>query len=300
MQSTKQDIPESLHSISQAAGSQWCLMISEKAFVRSALSSLFVTVLLAFLINLLATKNIIVSIMTVFSISLVIVSNMGLLNLFRWELGASESVSLIVVMGLSIDYITLLSIDYSQSPLESRNDKIRQAYGNMGVSILGGCTALLGATLFLFLATNYVFFKFALLVCFTVFMAFLVSMMFFGSVCHVIGPQDGVGDVPFYYIERQVAKLDLCRFFKKPCSKIRGFFARNFYWLKDARPPVREAAAEESQTQSHSQQHQAKRTDSSQGKISSNPNHSSESYVPQKNRKAEARKTKLNKIVEQP
>ena len=163
----------------------------------------------------------------------------------------------------------------------------------MGISILSGVTLSLGASLFLFFATNLVFFKFLILISFTEVIAFLVSMVFFGSVCHVIGPQDGVGDIPFYYIERQFTKLNLGRFFVKPYGKIRAFYVRNFSWMWH----TPKETIEESQTQST----KAKRTDSSQGKFSSsNPNNSSESYVPQKYRRNEAKKTKLNKIVEQP
>ena len=55
-----------------------------------------------------------------------------------------------VIIGFSVDYTVHLAADYMHSPHSSRSDKMRQAYTEMGVSILSGTITTLGAGAFLF------------------------------------------------------------------------------------------------------------------------------------------------------
>ena len=132
-------------------------MITEKAFVHQTIRGILISLLFAFIITIIATQNIIITIITIFSVSMVIISVMGIMNLLGWDIGVTESISMVIMIGLSIDYILHLSIDYMHSPLQSRNDKIKSAYGNMGISIISGFLATLGSGLFLFLADIIIF-----------------------------------------------------------------------------------------------------------------------------------------------
>ena len=67
-----------------------------------------------------------------------------------WQLGVSESIAVVVQIGLSVDYVVHLSTDYMHSPYGSRNDKMKQAYQQMGVSIFSGSLTTFGAGAFLF------------------------------------------------------------------------------------------------------------------------------------------------------
>ena len=112
------------------------------------------------------------------------------------QLGVAESIALVILIGFSVDYIIHLSAHYIHSKYKTRGDKMRQSYREMGVSIFSGCITTFGCGSFLF-GGNFVFFqKFAMIICTTVIIAFLTAVLTFGSICYVIGPQNGFGDIP--------------------------------------------------------------------------------------------------------
>lgn len=111
------------------------------------------------------------------------------------ELGVSESIAIVILIGFSVDYIIHLSHSYIHSKFPSRNDKMRQSYREMGISIFSGCITTFGCGACLF-GGNFVFFqKFALIICMTVFIAFLTAVFTFGAACHIMGPQNGFSDL---------------------------------------------------------------------------------------------------------
>lgn len=124
-----------------------------------------------------------------FCVSVIILSVITIIVLKGWELGISESISIVIIIGLSVDYVVHLAAAYMHSPYACRYDKMKQAYGEMGVSILSGTFTTLGSGAMLFGGVVTVFQKFAILITSTIAIAFVVSMVFFGAVIHIMGPQ---------------------------------------------------------------------------------------------------------------
>tara|TARA_B110000285_G_scaffold165725_1_gene185133 strand:- start:132 stop:383 length:252 start_codon:yes stop_codon:yes gene_type:complete len=59
----------------------------------------------------------------------------------------------------------------------------------MGVSILSGSITTFGSGFFLSFGTIVTFQKFAVMITSTIVIAFFTSMLFFGAVCHIVGPE---------------------------------------------------------------------------------------------------------------
>ena len=74
---------------------------------------------------------------------------------------------------------------------------MRQAYSEMGVSILSGTLTTAGCGIFLFGGDLIVYHKFGKILISTVVMSFYFSMIVFGSLAHTFGPQNGYGDFKF-------------------------------------------------------------------------------------------------------
>ena len=109
------------------------------------------------------------------------------------KLGTAESISLVVLIGFSVDYIVHLSADYMHSAHPGRYEKMKQAYREMGVSILSGCLTTFGCGFCLFFG-NFTFFQtFGLVVTCTIFTSFIVAMFTFGALMHLAGPQGDFG-----------------------------------------------------------------------------------------------------------
>lgn len=149
----------------------------------------------AFIVLLIATKNVILALLSVFCVSVVIVSVLAIIVLKGWELGLSESIAMVILIGLSVDYVIHLASDYKHSAHESRYDKMKQAYSEMGVSIMSGTITTLGCGSALFGGQMVTFQKFAVIISSTISISFICSMLLFGAFCHVLGPQGGFGNV---------------------------------------------------------------------------------------------------------
>ena len=68
-------------------------------------------------------------------------------------MGVAESISVVILIGFSVDYVIHLSTDYMHSSYKCRHDKMKQAYGDMGISILSGAITTFGAGCFCYLGT---------------------------------------------------------------------------------------------------------------------------------------------------
>lgn len=152
-----------------------------------------ISIFFAFIILLYATGNVIQSVVSILCVTIVIISIMAIMHLNGKKLGTAESISLVVLIGFSVDYIVHLSADYMHSAHSNRYDKMRQAYREMGVSILSGCLTTFGCGFCLFFG-NFTFFQtFGLVITVTVFTSFVVAMFTFGALMHLFGPQNDFG-----------------------------------------------------------------------------------------------------------
>lgn len=171
----------------------WPYIVTEKALLKNAIQGVGVALLFSFIILLYATGNIIQSVLSIFCVSIVVVSIMAIMQLNGQSLGTAESISLVVLIGFSVDYVVHLSADYMHSAQVRRHDKMRQAYREMGVSILSGCITTFACGFCLFFG-NFTFFrKFALVVTSTITISFITAMLTFGAFCHIFGPEKNFG-----------------------------------------------------------------------------------------------------------
>lgn len=125
-------------------------MESERAFLKSATSGIITAICFAFIILLFATGNLLLSILAILCVAIVILSVVAIMVINGWELGVSESIAVVIMIGLAVDYVVHLAADYMHSIRETRYQKIKQAYSEMGVSILSGTITTLGCGITLF------------------------------------------------------------------------------------------------------------------------------------------------------
>jgi protein dispatched 1 len=134
----------------QSGGFAWVWMPSEKAFVSSAIQGIVIAMVFAFIVLLIATGNFVQAGMSLVCVAIIIVWVVGIMVMKGWELGVSESISVVILIGFSVDYVIHLSADYMHSSYETRSEKIQQSYQEMGISILSGAITTFGSGAFLF------------------------------------------------------------------------------------------------------------------------------------------------------
>ena len=92
----------------------------EREFVSSSVQGVAIAGVCATLVLLFYTQNIIQTFFSMISIAMVVISIMSVIVLQEWELGVSESVSLVIIVGFSVDYVVHLSGHYVHSPFKTR------------------------------------------------------------------------------------------------------------------------------------------------------------------------------------
>ena len=191
----KKSAPAELETVLQDTGLIWALIPTEKAFVRSALQGIALAIFFAFTVLLISTGNVVQAVISILCVGVIIISVVCIMVLKEWELGTIESISVVITIGFSVDYVIHLSNDYMHASAESRHAKMKQAYTEMGISILSGAITPFVAGIPLFGGKLIFFTKFGVLICFTVAISFFVSMALFGAVIHICGPQNGFSNI---------------------------------------------------------------------------------------------------------
>lgn len=109
-----------------------------------------IAIIFAFFVVLHATGNIVITIYAIITVTFVISSVVALMVGLGWEMGVCESISVVILIGFSVDYIIHLATHYSHSTLKSRGARSRETLREMGVSIFSGGITTLGSGSFLF------------------------------------------------------------------------------------------------------------------------------------------------------
>jgi predicted RND superfamily exporter protein len=170
-----------------AANDMWVWMHTQTVFVSSATTGMITGTLLAFVVVLLATQQVLVAFASMFTIVGILASVLGAMVALGWELGTIESICLTILAGFSVDYVVHLAHAFVQAEKKERSDKVRSALDEIGVSVLGGMLTSASAAIALMLCQLQFFHKFGVFLILTVSISwiwanigFLAAMAFFG------------------------------------------------------------------------------------------------------------------------
>jgi predicted RND superfamily exporter protein len=114
-----------------------------------------------------------------------------------WEMGIGETICIIVVIGVSVDYSVHLAHAYNHSAAATRQEKVKAASSSMGISLLGGLATTIGASLFLAFADVLFFKNFGIFLVVTVIISIIASFGFLMPLLLLVGPEEGKGDIAF-------------------------------------------------------------------------------------------------------
>lgn len=163
-------------------------MQSELAFFNGAKTGVLISGVLAFLILLIATKNILVSLYAIKSVFLIVMCVVAIMIMKGWSLGVSESIAMVIIIGISVNYVVHLAAHYVHCMAPARFDKSTDSIAAMGISIFSGAMTTLGSGVFLFGGKIIFFQKFALIITTTVILSITYALVYFLAFMHAIGP----------------------------------------------------------------------------------------------------------------
>ena len=122
-----QNAPDGMKNLIQGSNS-WIFMPTESMFVQGAIQGIIIAIAFAFIILLIATGNIIQASVSILCVALVIMSILAVFKINGQQFGVMESISVVVLIGFSVDYIVHYSADYIHSREATRDLKMQQAY----------------------------------------------------------------------------------------------------------------------------------------------------------------------------
>jgi len=164
--------------------------ITSEAFIGMALALGFACAVL-----LIATGNVVVPFCAIANISYTVASVMAFMYLVGWKLGVIEALVLVMVIGLSVDYVVHLADAYLEAPAQDRFERTKFMIVRMGRAVVNGAMSTLGAAGFM-CGTYIIFFqKFGVVILVTVFQSVITSLFFFSAMMALVGPQGTFGNI---------------------------------------------------------------------------------------------------------
>lgn len=142
--------PTGLKNCYQEADIFWAWMQSEQAFFDGAILGVIISGSLAFVIMLMATQNILLSLYSLVTVIMIVMCVIAVMVLAGWELGVSESIAMVIIIGFSVDYVVHLAAHYGHCQSYDRGSKSENSISAMGVSIFSGAVTTFGSGIFLF------------------------------------------------------------------------------------------------------------------------------------------------------
>ena len=123
-----------------------------------------------------------------------------------------ESLNLILVVGLSVDYVVHLAEGYSRSSHSKRLGRLHDSLAQVGISILSGACTTLGGSAFLLFAEIVLFMQFGLFLFATILFSVVFALGFFSTLLGILGPEDDRGSIkPFKRWLWKVVTCKVCR-----------------------------------------------------------------------------------------
>ncbi|KAJ8009168.1 hypothetical protein DPEC_G00086100 [Dallia pectoralis] len=177
------------------------------------LIAMALSVVVAFVVMLLTTWNIIISLYAILSIAGTIFVTVGTLVLLGWELNVLESVTISVAVGLSVDFAVHYGVAYRLAPEPDREGKVIFSLGRMGSAIAMAALTTFVAGAMMMPSTVLAYTQLGTFMMLIMCISWAFATFFFQCLCRCLGPQGTCGQIP-------LPKMLRCRAFKEGTTNV--------------------------------------------------------------------------------
>jgi predicted RND superfamily exporter protein len=175
--------------------------VMQDLLLKEAIKNIFVSLLVAWIVLALVTWNWYVALLGMINIAFIMVLFMGLWPILGWELDIFNIIYLIMCVGLSVDYTVHLLHAFNESPGNGREERMKDALSEMGITILSGALTTLLAALPLFGCTSTFLKRFGTFIFLCIFFSICTAILLLTPLVLLIGPNGSFGDIkPFYWL----------------------------------------------------------------------------------------------------
>lgn len=171
-------------------------MKTEEGLVSGMFIGLALSSPVAFLVLCAATDNLYLAFYAVVCIAGIVAAVLGAGQHFMgWSLGVAESISAVIVIGFSVDYVVHLGHMYAESESNDRESRMTHSATTMGVTVLAGAITTFGAGIVMLFCQMVFFTKMATLISMTIAFSFLTAMGPFMAAVALFGPEGDQGRI---------------------------------------------------------------------------------------------------------
>jgi hypothetical protein len=171
------------------------------------------SIIVAFIVLMLMTKNIIVTLYSCLTILLICGCCGAVLVLDGWKLNIIESIIFSVAIGMSVDFVAHLSHSYIVSPspdgTNHRGEKVTHTLCVMGVSVSAAALTTFIAGLIMLFCSTLFFHQFGEFLAIVMLFGWFASIFFLMPLLAALGPLGEWGNVFYYYEKYQETRADV-------------------------------------------------------------------------------------------
>lgn len=196
--SLNQNAPQGGDQAFVTSGFPWLYSYTQQTLLRTMITGVAVMIFVALFTLVSATLNWRVAILATVSIGGIVAMLLGLIQLYGWTLGISESIGVVVAVGFSFDGVAHVATAYVESKSKLRMDRTKDALTDLGISVLFGAVTTLLAGICLLPAIIIFFTKFAGLIISTIILSMTWSLVIFPCLLMSFGPEENFGRISPY------------------------------------------------------------------------------------------------------
>jgi len=171
-------------------GPNWVWMHTQGLFIQSSISGACTGCILAFIVILVATRQILIASAAFVSIACILVTVIAMMQMAGYEMGTITSICITILAGFAVDYVVHFAHAYNHAEAETRSQKCQEAFDMIGVSVLSGMVTSVLAALALLTCSLQFFAKFGFFLICTVVWAWLWGNCFFMCLMRLLGPDN--------------------------------------------------------------------------------------------------------------
>lgn len=171
---------------------EWVTFISDGALYQTFIQNTLISIVLSSIVHLIHTRNYLMTVLIFFAMNLILSSVINIMRFSGWKVGTAEAVCVPIIMSVTTFSYSYLASYYMHAPMEmNKNLKMQYSYQEMGVSVTSGIIVMLVVPIWLLMSDLLIYQKTAIIIISCSVYSYYGAMIFFGAICHCLGPQGG-------------------------------------------------------------------------------------------------------------
>ncbi|KAK2190061.1 hypothetical protein NP493_90g01010 [Ridgeia piscesae] len=168
----------------------------QHSLVTGTMTSVGLFLVLSFLVLLIAVRNVLITMYAMLTIVLSIACTVASIVLMGWKLNIVESITIMLAVGMSIDFTIHYSVVYQLSRETTAVSRTRKSIERVGSSLAAGAGTTFCAGAAVLNCSVDPYHKLGVFLMLVIVFSWVYSTFFFLSLCHAFGPMKGLCQVP--------------------------------------------------------------------------------------------------------